>query len=125
MLLLEVTGLFETQESAGSGVSSRNRCIRCVLPVPWGGSAGREGKEPLCVCLCNVCVYVGGHEVVDVHVTHSSTWPLGDGENPPSLSSSTLKFTGLGHSVVSKTLGLIPKFKLKYSLCLLRTRAGN
>ena len=100
--------------------------VCCLCP----GVSVLGGKVRALVCVrARVYVHVGGHEVVDVHVTHSSP-ALAPGKMGKTLhlsSSSTLKFTEtLGHSVVSKTLGLTQeRFKLKYSLCLLRTRAGN
>lgn len=67
------------------GVSvARGDATSCVMPVPWGVSAGREGESPgtcTCVCLC-VCAHVGDCEDVDVHGASSSPtlapWEMGN-----------------------------------------------
>lgn len=124
-----VTVIVGNRECLGVGVIAEGGATRCMLPVPWGGSAEREGKSP-CVC-ARTCVCTCGRSwgcgcACDTLKPSAGSWE--DGENPPSLTFlHSLKFTDtLSHSVVSKTLGLTQeRFKLKYSLCLLRTRAGN
>lgn len=41
---------------------------RCVVPAPWGDSAGREGESPS----VRVRTHVGGCEPLGVHAAHTS-----------------------------------------------------